>query len=153
MVWQRSALTSALAALVLGSSAAPAFAQSPVATLAISGMTVPALWVREASEGARSTAGAAPVATTVGQRVFLPDAPVGLAVSAVRPVRSGAAVRPERSAAAPPQAQDSGDGFPWLQVGIGAAVGALFIQAVATANSGDSAELPRGGIAVVLPSS
>ena len=54
---------------------------------------------------------------------------------------------------APVQAQDAGGGFPWLQAGIGAAVGILFIQAVATANSGDAAELPRGGIAVVLPSS
>jgi len=48
-----------------------------------------------------------------------------------------------------PQAEEGG--FPWLQVGIGAGVAALFVSAVLTANSGDAAPLPRGGISVVLP--
>jgi hypothetical protein len=52
----------------------------------------------------------------------------------------------------PIQSQES-SGFPWLEVGIGAGVAALLISAVLTANSGDSAGLPSGGIRVVLPGS
>ena len=52
-----------------------------------------------------------------------------------------------------PTPQSEEGGFPWLQVGIGAGVAALFVSAVLTANSGDSAELPRDGISVVLPGS
>lgn len=51
-----------------------------------------------------------------------------------------------------PQQQASG-GFPWLEVGIGAGVAALFVSAVLTANSGDAAALPSGGLRVVLPGS
>jgi hypothetical protein len=57
-----------------------------------------------------------------------------------------------RSSISPVQTQESA-GFPWLEVGIGAGVAALFISAVLTANSGDSAALPTGGVQVVLPGS
>ena len=70
----------------------------------------------------------------------------------VRGVRTNSDDRSAPGLIAPtPQSEEGG--FPWLQVGIGAGVAALFVSAVVTANSGDSAELPRGGISVVLPGS
>lgn len=55
-------------------------------------------------------------------------------------------------APSPVQSQESG-GFPYLQVGVGLGVAALMIGAVLTANSGDAAELPRGGVVIVVPGS
>jgi hypothetical protein len=91
-----------------------------------------------------------PGATTTPQAVSLASAqmlgPLASAVRANSDDRRGTA-----SIAPTPQSDEGG--FPWLQVGIGAGVAALFVSAVLTANSGDSAELPRGGISVVLPGS
>jgi hypothetical protein len=63
-------------------------------------------------------------------------------------------VRPARGRVAemPLQSQESG-GFPYTKVGIGLGVAALMITAVITANSGDSAELPRSGVVIVVPGS
>ena len=67
------------------------------------------------------------------------------------PIGRSSSVDASRRALVAPAPQSEEGGFPWLQVGIGAGVAALFVSAVLTANSGDSAELPRGGISVVLP--
>lgn len=152
MTQSRSSIRGSIATVVLLAFAAPVSAQNAAGAFALSGMTNAALWtsntpgpglsvpVLGATPTSAATGALTPSSTMVGG-IFLPDAPVGVAASA------------SRTTAPTPQAQDGGGGFPWLEVGIGAAVGALFLQAVATANSGDAAALPRGGVSVVLPSS
>jgi hypothetical protein len=152
MTPSRSSIRGSIATVVLLACAAPVSAQSSAGAFALAGMSHAALWTSGATSAVLPSAGVSSLSTVSGRagvasplfaagRTFLPDTRIGVAPSA------------SRTTAQPPQAQDGGGGFPWLEVGIGAAVGVLFIQAVATANSGDAAALPRGGVSVVLPSS
>jgi hypothetical protein len=145
MISSRNSVRGSIAALVFLALAMPASAQDRAGTFGLAGMTNAALWASTASAMPPAAVTAVPstskasVGTT--RHAYLSEevvAPVGPVSRVVQPVA--------------PQ-EESGGGFPWLEVGIGAAVGALFIQAVATANSGDAAELPRGGVSIVLPSS
>jgi hypothetical protein len=99
-----------------------------------------------------SAAGNAPTARSALQELVptmtVLDATLrGPAGTSVNAISSAGSLR--STVVSAPQAEEGT--FPWLQVGIGAGVAALFFSAVLTANSGDAAELPRGGISVVLP--